>query len=199
MSNQVQPTFFKTPAALRRWFERHHADTAELLIGFYKKDSGKGGITYPEALDEALCFGWIDGVRRRRDAVSYTIRFTPRKPRSNWSAVNVRHARRLIEEGRMQPPGMAAFEAREGDKAGYSYEERPARLSPAYTKRFRAAKRAWTFFEAQPPGYRRTVVFWVMSAKREDTRERRLASLIEWSARGERIPLLSPPTSGKRR
>lgn len=189
----MQPTFFKTPATFRRWLARHHGDTAELLVGFYKKESGKGGITYSEALDEALCFGWIDGVRRSRDEVSYTIRFTPRKPRSNWSAVNVRHVTRLIAAGRMQPPGMAAYERRTADKAGYSYEERPTRLSPTLAKRFRAARQAWTFFQAQPPGYRRTATFWVMSAKREETRERRLASLIEHSGKGKRIPLLAPP------
>jgi len=190
----MQPTFFKTATAFRRWLVRHHADTPELVIGFYKKGSGQGGITYPEALDEALCFGWIDGVRRGRDDVSYTIRFTPRKPRSRWSAVNVRHAKRLIEAGRMQPAGMAAFEKREGDRAGYSYEERPTTFAPAYAKQFRAAKGAWRFFQAQPPGYRRTATFWVMSAKREPTRARRLASLIACSARGERIPMLAPPS-----
>jgi uncharacterized protein YdeI (YjbR/CyaY-like superfamily) len=193
------PRHFASAAAFREWLMRHHARDAELWVGFYKKDSGRGGITYPEALDEALCYGWIDGVRKSVNATSYTIRFTPRKPRSNWSAVNVRHARRLIEAERMRPPGLAAFEAREGDKAGYSYEERPARLPPAYAKRFRAAKTAWTFFQAQPPGYRRTATFWVMDAKREATRERRLASLITYSSNGERIPLLAPPTRKLRR
>jgi len=196
MSDQPQPRFFKTAAAFRQWLARHHADTGELLVGFYKKDSGKGGITYPEALDEALCFGWIDGVRRSRDAESYTIRFTPRKARSNWSAVNVRHVKRLVAAGRMQPPGLAAYERREADKAGYSYEERPTRLSPALAKRFRAAKKAWAFFQAQPPGYRRTATFWVMSAKREDTRERRLTTVIQYSGEGKRIPLLTPPKPG---
>jgi len=190
----MQPTFFKSATAFRRWLERHHADTAELLVGVYKKDSGKGDITYAEALDEALCVGGIDGVRRSRGEVSYTIRFTPRKRRSRWSAVNVRHARRLIEAGRMQPAGTAAFEAREGDKAGYSYEERPSTFAPAYAKQFRAAKGAWKFFQAQPPGYRRTATFWAMSAKRAETRERRLASLITCSAKRERIQTLAPPS-----
>ncbi|MDH4045758.1 MAG: YdeI/OmpD-associated family protein [Gemmatimonadota bacterium] len=188
------PTFFASAASFRQWLARHHAGATELWVGFYKKDSGKGGITYPEALDEALCYGWIDGIRKRVNATSYTIRFTPRKATSNWSAVNVRHATRLIETRRMRSPGLAAFEAREGDKAGYSHEERPARLAPALAKRFRAAHAAWAFFQAQPPGYRRTATFWVMSAKRDETRERRLTSLIACSAKGQRIPLLAPPS-----
>jgi uncharacterized protein YdeI (YjbR/CyaY-like superfamily) len=192
----ARPSFFKSPAAFRTWLTRHHDGARELWLGFYKKTSGRAGITYPEALDEALCFGWIDGVRKSVDATRYTIRFTPRKSHSKWSAVNVRHVKRLSAEGRMRPAGLAAFERRGPKRAGYSFEERPQKLPPAYRKRFQARKRAWAFFQKQAPWYRRTSVFWVVSAKKEETRERRLAALIDYSAKRERIPMLTPPSRG---
>jgi uncharacterized protein YdeI (YjbR/CyaY-like superfamily) len=182
------PTFFRSPDEFRRWLEAHHGNTPELLVGFHKKASGNGGITYSEALDQALCFGWIDGVRRTIDAGSYTIRFTPRKPRSIWSLVNIRRVEVLQEQGLMAPAGLQAFAARDPKRSGiYSFESRPRDLAPEYQERFRAHPQTWDFFQAQPPGYRKTATFWVMSAKKEETRARRLARLIGDSANGERL------------
>jgi uncharacterized protein YdeI (YjbR/CyaY-like superfamily) len=163
-----------------------------LWVGFYKKDSGRPSITWPESVEEALCFGWIDGVRKSIDAQSYTIRFTPRKPGSNWSLVNIRTAKRLIREKRMQPTGLRAWEARQADKSGvYSFERRSdARFDADLESRFRQNAAAWRFFESQPPGYRRIVTYWVMSAKQPETRARRLGTLIRDSAAGRRIGLL---------
>jgi uncharacterized protein YdeI (YjbR/CyaY-like superfamily) len=184
----VTPKFFKTPAAFRAWLEKHHDREPELLVGFYKKDSGKPSITWPESVDQALCFGWIDGVRKRIDDDSYTIRFTPRRRGSLWSRVNLRRAKELIELGLMTPAGLAAFEQRtERTSSPYSYENPPRVLPPDYEKRFRAQKQAWEYFNAQPPGYRRVALHWVLSAKKEETRERRLATLIEDSAHGRRF------------
>ncbi len=184
---------FRTPAAFRQWLKQHHDSADELPVLFFKKDSGRGGITYAEALHEALCYGWIDGVRKGVDADSYTIRFTPRKPRSIWSRVNVGHVERLIREGRMQPAGLKAFAAREQGRTGvYSFENRPDRFSPELERPFKAANSAWAFFQAQPPGYRRIVTWWVISAKKPETRQKRLARLIEVSAAGRRVDLLKP-------
>ena len=186
----MAPTFFKTPAALRRWFKTHHATTAELWIGFYKKDSGRGGVVYKQALDEALCVGWIDGMVRRVDEASYMQRFTPRRPRSNWSAINIARANALVAEGRMQPAGLAAFERRVPDRSAvYSYEQRQAAtLSPAERRIVKANPDAWRFLEAQLPSYKRAVAGWIQSAKKAETRERRLAVLIDCSARGRLVP-----------
>lgn len=162
-----------------------------MLIGFYKKSAGKPSITYHEALDEALCVGWIDGVRRSRDAESYEQRFTPRKPRSYWSHVNIGHAKRLIKAGRMKAAGLREFEKR--DEAGarkYSYERRQAVFDEPREKRFRQNAAAWAFFQAQPPGYRRLMTFMVMDAKKDETREKRLDRLIAECARARRIPLM---------
>lgn len=189
----MRPRFFRSPEELRRWLEGHHGTDRELIIGFYKKDSGRKGITYPEAVDEALCFGWIDGVRRSVDEKSYSGRFTPRKARSVWSQVNLRRARELIAAGRMRPPGLAAYERRDDTLTRrYSFERETAELAPAQVRAFRANRRAWEFFRAQPPYYRRLVAWWVISAKRDETRARRLAALVATSARGERIPLVKP-------
>lgn len=166
----------------------NHANAKELLVGFHKKSSGKKSITYAEALDEALCFGWIDGVRRGFDETSYTIRFTPRKPRSIWSLVNKRHVERLQKEGRMHAAGLAAFERRDPKRTGiYSFENRPRELSPEYEKEFQKNKTAWEFFQAQPSGYKRLMAFWVMGAKKEETRGARLRRLIETSAKRKRV------------
>ena len=164
------------------------------MVGFHKKNSGKASITYQEALDEALCFGWIDGVRRNLDVSSYTIRFTPRKPKSVWSAVNARRAHELIAEGRMTPPGLAAFAKRDEARARqYSYERENVAFDAASEKAFQANKPAWEFFRAQPQGYQWLHTWWVMSAKKEETRARRLAVLIEASAEGRRLdPMTSP-------
>ena len=185
----MNPTFFETPAAFRRWLERHHASENELFVGYHKKATGRPSITWPESVDEALCFGWIDGVRRSIDADSYCIRFTPRRKDSTWSEVNTRRAHELIDAGRMHPAGLRAFERRDPEKTGaYSFEQRAeARLDPEAEGLFRADEAAWRFFEAQPPGYRRTAVFWFVIAKREATRQRRLQTLIEDSAAGRRI------------
>jgi len=193
----VDTKFFKTPSAFTRWLVKHHASSKELWVGFYKKATGRPSITWPESVDEALCYGWIDGVRRSVDAVSYAIRFTPRRPESIWSAVNRRRARVLICEGRMQPTGLDAFRRRSRTKpARYSYENRPQQLPPKLLGPLRANARAWAFYRAQPPWYRRTSAWWVVSAKKDETRLRRLAQLIACSARGKTImPLTRKPSS----
>jgi uncharacterized protein YdeI (YjbR/CyaY-like superfamily) len=167
----------------------------ELWVGLYKRDSGRPSITWPESVDGALCFGWIDGVRKSVDTISYKIRFTPRKPRSIWSAINVKRATELSTLGWMHPTGLAAFEKRDEKRSGiYAYERRKAaKLPPAYEKQFRANKAAWTFFQAQAPWYRRTATYRVISAKKEETRLKRLASLIEDSAHERAIPALTRP------
>jgi len=185
----MKPTFFTTAARFRAWLHRHHAAKRELLVGFHRVASGRPSMTYPQALDAALCYGWIDGIRRSLGAASYTIRFTPRKRDSIWSAVNVRHVARLEAAGLMQPAGLKAFRERDRAKAQrYSFENRPRRLDPASTRTFKANPRAWAHFTAQAAWYRRTAVWWVMSAKREETRARRLATLIASSAAGRRAP-----------
>ena len=191
-----KPTFFATPAKLRAWFEKNHDRREELWVGFHKRGSGKPSITWPESVDEALSFGWIDGVRKSLGETSYVIRFTPRKPRSTWSAVNIARAKELTALGRMHPAGLAAFERRTDDRSAiYSYEQRrSAELEPAQEKQLRANAAAWKFFQAQPPWYRRTATHWVVSAKKPETRERRLATLIADSALGKRI---APLTSNK--
>ena len=183
----MTPRFFRTQAAFRAWLERHHRSERELLVGFFHVGSGKPSITYPQARDEALCFGWIDGVRRNYDATTYTVRFTPRKPDSLWSAVNLGRIQELKAEGRMRPAGLRVFEARDPKKAElYSFRNRPRPLDAAAVKVFKANRRAWAWFEAQAPWYRRSAGWWVMSAKREETRVRRLAILIASAARGQR-------------
>jgi uncharacterized protein YdeI (YjbR/CyaY-like superfamily) len=186
------PAEFLSPGSFRSWLAQHHAKTPELIVRIYRNHAADKGITYGQALDEALCFGWIDGVRRSFDKESFTTRFSPRRPRSIWSQVNVTHAQRLIKEGRMAKPGLVAFQARDQKRTGvYSFEKRPSELSPAHVRKFRAEKRAWEFFQGQAPWYRRTSAYWVISAKREETREKRLGILIACSARGEPIPALA--------
>lgn len=191
------PTFFATPAEFRAWLERRHATEPELLVGFHKKGSGLPSITWPESVDQALCFGWIDGVRRSLGETSYTIRFTPRRARSIWSAVNIKRAQELQEQGLMHPAGRAAFAARTEDRSNtYSFEQRePVELGDAHTKTFQANAPAWEFFQSQPPSYRKAAIWWVISAKREETRDRRLAALIDDSAEGRRIRSLIPPAA----
>ncbi len=194
-----KPHFFPTPAAWRAWLEEHHAEAEELWVGLYKRDSGRPSITWPEAVDGALCFGWIDGVRKSIDTISYRIRFTPRKPRSIWSAINVKRVSELSTSGLMHPAGLAAFQKRDGKRSEiYSYEQRKAaKLPAAFEKKFRANKAAWKFFQVQAPWYRRTSSFWVISAKKEETRLKRLASLIEDSAQQRTIPALTRPPKAK--
>jgi len=190
----MNPRFFASKSAFRGWLEQHHGEAGELWVGFYNKKSGLGGITYPEALDEALCFGWIDGLRKAVNASSYTVRFTPRKPDSIWSAVNTRRVAELIKQQRMQQAGLAAFNSRDVEKSKqYSYERSNCRLDAAHEKRFRAKPKAWKFFCAQATWYRRTTTWWVISAKREETRLKRLTTLINDSEKGRRIGLLDYP------
>jgi uncharacterized protein YdeI (YjbR/CyaY-like superfamily) len=193
-SDPMQPTTFRRPEDFRRWLEQHHDSEHELWVGYYRKGSGKPSMTWPESVDEALCFGWIDGVRKSIDAERYMIRFTPRRTGSVWSAVNIGRVAALTDEGRMRPAGRKTFEARREDRSGiYSYEQRDqAVLEPAFEKRFRAKKKAWAAFEAMPRSYRQAAIRWVMTAKKEETRERRLATLIEHSAAGARVPPLAP-------
>jgi uncharacterized protein YdeI (YjbR/CyaY-like superfamily) len=185
-SSAPKTLFFATPADFRAWLERNHALHTELSVGFYKRDSGRPSITWPESVDGALCYGWIDGVRNSIDAVSYRIRFTPRKLTSTWSAINVKRVAELTKLGLMHEAGLKAFEARKGDKTGiYAYEQRKtAKLPPAYEKKFRANRKAWAFFRKQPPWYQRTATYRVISAKQEATREKRLAELIRDSESG---------------
>ena len=189
----MKPIYFESAAAFRKWLEKNHDQADELLVGFHKKGSGKPSMTWPESVDEALCFGWIDGVRRSVDDERYTIRFTPRRTdKSIWSAVNLRKMDALIQAGRVAPAGMAAYERRPKDKAPYSFEQRPESFGPEYEKQFRANRKAWAFFEAQPPGYRRIAMWYVLSAKQDETRQRRLQHVIDLSAKGERLAPMTP-------
>jgi uncharacterized protein YdeI (YjbR/CyaY-like superfamily) len=191
---------FATPAGFRGWLEAHHASSTELLVVFLKRGSGKPSLTWPESVDEALCFGWIDGVRRRLDAERYTIRFTPRRPGSTWSAVNVRKYAALVRGGRMRPAGRRAYLARTARRSQrYSYEQRAeARLEPEQLRAFRRCREAWAWFEAQPPSYRRIAIYWVASAKRPETRARRFATLLADSGAGLRIGPLRRPAPERR-
>jgi uncharacterized protein YdeI (YjbR/CyaY-like superfamily) len=191
----MEATYFATPEDWRAWLEEHHGTESELLVGFWKRGTGRPSITWPESVDEALCFGWIDGVRRRVDDERYTIRFTPRQKRSTWSAVNIARVAELEAEGRMHPAGLAAFARRSDDRSAiYSYEQRrSAQLGPAEEAELRANPAAWAHFEAQTPSYRRAAAHWVMSAKREETRRRRLEQLVAESAQGRRPRALIPP------
>jgi len=195
----MKTLFFATPADFRAWLDRHHASEQELSVGFYKRDSGKPSITWSESVDAALSYGWIDGVRNSIDEVSYRIRFTPRKPTSTWSAINVKRVAELTKLGLMRPAGMKAFEARKGDKTGiYAYEQRTgAKLPRAYERRLRANKKAWDFFQSQPPWYRRTATYRVISAKQKETRLRRLAELIKDSEVGRPIKELRRTSTKK--
>lgn len=181
------PHFFATAADLRAWLEANHARADELWIGLYRKHTGRPSVTWPEAVDQLLCFGWIDGIRKSLDEEAYVNRATPRRKGSNWSAVNLRRVRELIAAGLMTPAGLAVYEARDPAKADqYSFERENVALGTAYESEFRRNRRAWSFWEAQPPGYRRTSTWWVMSARQEATRLRRLRQLIDAAAQGKR-------------
>jgi uncharacterized protein YdeI (YjbR/CyaY-like superfamily) len=194
--SSAKARYFRSAAEFRAWLERNHARESEITVGFYKKGSGKRSITFREALDEALCFGWIDGVRHSVDDERYVNRFTPRMPKSYWSAVNIARAKELIAEARMHPAGLKAFGWRDEKRAR---EDASARANPAFsrseTAKFRKNRDAWSFWESLPPGFRRNATWWVVSAKREETRKQRLETLIEHSARGERISVLTPPSA----
>jgi uncharacterized protein YdeI (YjbR/CyaY-like superfamily) len=181
-------TYFRTPAELRKWFKANHRKAGELWVGFHKRGSGVASVTWPESVDEALCAGWIDGIRKSIDADRYTIRFTPRKPTSIWSAVNIGRMRVLAGEGRVLPAGETAFAARRENRSGvYAYEQRRAGLEEPYAALLKAHKQASAFFDAQPPGYRKVMGWFVVSAKREETRRKRLGILIDACEKGLRL------------
>ena len=179
---------FRTAAEFREWLERHHDTIDHVWIGYYRKRVAKSAMTYGEAVEEALCQGWIDGITYRMDDEVIATRFTPRRPTSGWSATNIARVATLRAAGRMRPPGIRAFEERDRRKDGvYSYEQPPAQLPEAWIARFQADPAAWSYWEAETPSYRRTAAYWATSAKREETRERRFATLVADSAAGRRV------------
>ena len=182
------PTFFATPAEFRQWLEQHHETEKELFVGFYKVGSGKPSITWPQSVDEALCFGWIDGIRKSIDETSYMIRFTPRKTKSIWSAVNLKRIGELIEQDLVKPAGLTIFQVRDLKKAGiYSHEKEDQPFDAAFEAQLKANEKAWHFFHKQAPSYQKTVRHWIMSAKQPETRLKRLTSLIEDSENGRKV------------
>ncbi|MGA9799776.1 MAG: YdeI/OmpD-associated family protein [Terriglobales bacterium] len=191
----MKPKFFPSPSAWHAWLEEHHEKHEELWVGFHKVGSGKPSITWPEAVDGALCFGWIDGLRKSLGETSYVIRFTPRRPTSVWSAINIKRVAELTTLGLMRPKGVQAFEKRTGKRSEiYAYEQRKgAKLSAAYEKQFRANTKAWKFFQTRPPWYRRTASWWVISAKKEETRVKRLAQLVDDCAHERTLAQLKRP------
>lgn len=194
MPTSIKPKAFKTQKDFRAWLKKNHAKEKELILRLFKVHAKHRGIGYREALDESLCWGWIDGVVRRLDEDSFQQRYTPRTARSNWSAVNIKRMQTLIAEGKVSNPGLAAFERRDATKpAPYSSENKGTKLAPAFVKRLKAEPRAWAFFEALPPGYKHLMVWRVMSAKREETRERRFEQLFKYMHQEKRMPLLGDP------
>ena len=193
---ESDPIFFRNPAEYRKWLEKNHATAKELWIGYYKKATGKPSLTWEQTVDESLCFGWIDGIRKSIDEVSFKQRVTPRRPTSVWSQINIRKIGELSKAGLMQPAGLAAFEKRDS-KRTYSYESFAAPLGRDQEKIFRANKKAWEFWQAQPAGYKRLASWYVMSAKQEATRQRRLERLIVDSAAGRRIGMLETKKKAK--
>jgi uncharacterized protein YdeI (YjbR/CyaY-like superfamily) len=184
----MQPVFFKDVVAFRKWLKKNHAKKKEVWVGYWKIHTGKPSMTWSESVEQALCFGWIDGIRKSIDAESYTNRFTPRRPGSNWSAINIAKVEVLSKKGLMEPAGIAAFEKRKGEKGEvYSYENKPVNLTTTYQKLFRANKAAWKFFKEQAPSYQRTMIYWIMAAKHEATRMKRLIKTIETSAEARRV------------
>lgn len=185
---EAAPTFFPEAADFRGWLEQHHDTAKQLWVGYYKKPTGKPSVTWEETVDEALCYGWIDGIRKARDQESYVIRFTPRKPKSVWSQRNIDRVHALLSEDRMKPAGLAAFAHKDvHPDSGYRSSGVPAELTPGMVKRFQSRPDAWAFYQQQPAGYRRQTAKWVMDAKREETRQRRLRGLIDDSADRQRV------------
>jgi uncharacterized protein YdeI (YjbR/CyaY-like superfamily) len=188
----MKPTFFSNQLEFREWLEKHHLDKTELLVGFYKVTSGKESITWPQSVDEAICFGWIDGIRRSIDEESYCIRFTPRKATSIWSAINIRKVKELTEKGLMQRAGLEAFKHRKENKSAiYTYENEPITLDKIVEKKFKANKKAWAFFQSMAPSYKKAVVHWLMTAKQERTQLKRLEEVIRDSEAGQKIKRLN--------
>ena len=181
--------FFPSADSFRRWLESHHDSASEIVVGFYRVDTGRPSMSWSESVREAICFGWIDGHVKRIDETSYTRRFTPRKAGSIWSLANIRHAEQLISEGRMRPAGLAAFNARTASKSGvYSFEQESVELPGPFISELRAVKRAFEFWERQPASYRRAAAWWVVNAKQDATRHRRMKSLLDYCRKGERVP-----------
>ncbi len=195
----MQPIFFSTPDEFRAWLEENHDKAQEVWVGFYKKHSGKPSMTWAQAVDQALCFGWIDSRGKNIDKESHMLRFTPRKPRSTWSAVNIKRVPELVEMGLMRPAGLKAYEARTEERSGiYSHEQKgTVEFDSAYEEQFRANAPAWAFFQTQAPSYQKAAIWWVITAKKEETRLKRLNQLIEDSAQGRRVPPLSRPPRAK--
>jgi uncharacterized protein YdeI (YjbR/CyaY-like superfamily) len=184
----MHPVFFPNATAFRTWLEHHHQTETELWVGYYKVATGKPSMTWSESVDQALCFGWIDGLRKSVDAESYCIRFTPRKPDSIWSAVNLKKVESLTREGLMRPAGLDIFSRRKPEKSElYSFENEPARLSEAYENLFKASSAAWAFFTAQAPSYQKTIIHWIMAAKKEETQRSRLMKAISESEKNKRV------------
>ncbi len=194
MNAAMEPSYFASPEAFRSWLEAHHADSDVLWVGYHKRATGRPSMTWPESVDEALCFGWIDGLRRSVDDERYTIRFTPRRPSSIWSRVNLDRVEALTAEGRMRAAGLAAYERRKPGTVGYAYEDRPQELPETYANAFRERdEAAFAFFSEQSPSYRRTAIGWILAAKREETRLRRLEQIVDASAAGRRWIQGAPP------
>lgn len=195
-----KPVFFPTPAKFNAWLKKNHATKDELIVGFYKKDAGKPSVTWPESVDEALCFGWIDGIRRRVDDEIYTIRFTPRRPNSNWSARNIERVAVLTKEKRMQPAGIREFKKRKLEKT-YAYEQDDPKLDKNLEKKFKSRKDAWEYFQSLPKSIWKPSIWWVATAKKEETRLRRLEQLIDYSSKQEILPqfLRPPPKTPKKK
>jgi uncharacterized protein YdeI (YjbR/CyaY-like superfamily) len=199
-SKTMKLLFFPSSSDFRRWLNTGHRAVEELWLGFYKKSTGKPSITYSEAVDEALCYGWIDGVRKSIDSGAYMVRFTPRRGKSQWSAVNIKRAEKLVAAGRMRPPGLKAFEGAKDQPRTYSYEQRhKASFDKAMERQFRANRKAWDFFLGQAPWYRRVSTFWIMSAKQEETRKRRFSTLVSDCEHGLLVKPLRRVSGSKRK
>lgn len=189
----MKPVFFTSQAELRKWLMKNHANADELWVGMYKKHTGKASITWQQLVDEVLCFGWIDGIRKSIDAESFTNRITPRRKKSMWSAINLKRVEELKSLGLMQPAGLKAYEERDPSRSQqYSGEQQQVSLTAALEKQFKKHKQAWDFFAGQPPSYRKSVIWWVISAKRQETQQKRLARLIELSAAQQRVEIAAP-------
>jgi uncharacterized protein YdeI (YjbR/CyaY-like superfamily) len=192
MNLETKPTFFATQENFRKWLIKNHETATELVVGFYKVDSGKPSMSWSQSVDQAICFGWIDGVRKSIDDKSYLIRFTRRKPTSIWSAINIKKVEELKKQGLMHPNGISAFEKRKEHKSKiYTYEKEPVKLSADFEKKFKANKKAWTYFQSLPPSYHRSAIDWVMTAKQQATSIKRLNELINDSEAGRKIKRLS--------
>lgn len=195
----MEPIFFANTSELRKWFEKNHDKEKELLVGYYKTHTGKPSITWSQSVDQALCFGWIDGIRKSLGETGYTIRFTPRKPGSIWSDINIKKVEEFTQKGLMRPAGIEAFNKRDEKKSRvYSFEQKNIQLDKNFEKQFKQNKKAWNFFQSQPPSYRKPAMWWVMSAKQDETKQRRLATLIKDSEEGQRIKQMRPIGKAKK-